>query len=129
MKSLILTLGETNSARFSLQIDSAAAERLNSKQATELLHIAREAISNSLRHAAAKKTVLMLQANDTAIRFEVRDDGNGFDTKTAREHGFGLRNMAARAQNLGASFAILSQIGEGTRIMLDIPKEKPHQSP
>lgn len=129
LKSLILTLGETNSARFNLQIDSAAAERLNSKQATELLLIAREAISNSIRHAAAKRTVLILQPHDTAIRFEVRDDGKGFNTQEAREHGLGLRNMAARAQNLEASFAIFSQVGGGTRIVLDIPKEKPHLSP
>jgi signal transduction histidine kinase len=128
LKSLVLTLGETHSDRFSLQIDPHAAESLNSKQATHLLHIAREAMSNSVRHARAERTVLSLQTHNGYLRFEVQDDGVGFDVNHVHEQGLGLRNMAARASELGAAFAVESRIGEGTRIMLDIPAKNPHQS-
>ena len=38
------------------------------------------------------------------IRFEVQDDGKGFNSDSTEPHGYGLRNMAARAQELGAGF-------------------------
>ncbi len=123
LKSLILTLGETHSLQFSLHIDSAVAETLSPKQATELLHIAREAVSNSLRHAQAKRTTLSLQFQKNQIHFEVRDDGIGFDARVVSSHGHGLRNMAARATELGAHFTTHSQPGQGTRIALDISRE------
>ncbi len=127
LKSLVLTLGEPHSSRFLLQIDSASSGSLSPKQATNLLHVAREAISNSVRHANAQRTVLSLQKHNEHIRFEVQDDGEGFNSDSTEHHGYGLRNMAARAQELGAGFAVISKIGEGTRIVLDIPLKSGHQ--
>ena len=128
LRSLVLTLGETHSLGFRVQIDSLVAESLSSNQATHLLHIAREAMSNSVRHAKAERTILALQLHDGAIRFEVQDNGVGFDVKADHPHGLGLRNMAARAQELGAFFTVESQSGQGTRIVLDIPQENPRES-
>jgi PAS domain S-box-containing protein len=128
LKSLILTMGETNLSRFSMQVDQTAAEGLTPEEATQLLHIAREAMSNSIRHSEAQRTILSLSRDDGHLKFEVQDDGVGFNPQSTSRQGHGLRNMAARAANLGAAFRVISQIGEGTRIMLDIPKKKHHQS-
>ena len=108
-------------------IDSAAALSLSSQQATQLLHIAREAVSNSVRHAQAERTVLSLQPHAGHIRFEVRDNGIGFDAGAVRAEGRGLRNMAARAGEMGAAFSVVSQASEGTRIVLDIPTKNSHE--
>lgn len=129
LKSVVLTLGESRSPQFSLQIDSTAAGFLSSQQATQLLRIAREAVSNSVRHAGAERTVLSLQSHDGKIRFEVQDNGTGFNTSAPPPEGHGLRNMAARAREMGADFSIVSKIGQGTRILLDIPIKNPHESP
>ncbi len=128
LKSLILTLGDTHSARFALNIDSSAADSLKAGQATQLLHIAREAMSNALRHSEAVRTTLSLQRYSGRLRFEISDDGVGFNTEATADHGYGLRNMAARAEDIGAAFKIISQVGEGTRIVLDIPTKNQHQS-
>lgn len=128
LKSIVLTLGEPHALRFSLQIDPLAAEELTSHQATQLLHIAREAVSNSVRHARAERTVLSLQPGDGQVRFAVRDNGVGFDPGTVGSEQRGLRNMAARARELGAAFSVVSQAGQGTRIVLDIPVKNPHES-
>ncbi|MBI4663662.1 MAG: sensor histidine kinase [Verrucomicrobia bacterium] len=128
VKSIVLMLGEAHAPRFALQIDSLAAESLTSPQATQLLHIAREAVSNSVRHAQAERTILSLQPHNGKIRFEVRDNGVGFNTDAVLAGGRGLRNMAARARELGAAFSVVSQIGQGTRIVLDIPAKTPHES-
>ncbi|MBM3841453.1 MAG: sensor histidine kinase [Verrucomicrobia bacterium] len=129
LKSIVLTLGEPHALRFGLQIDPLAAEELTSHQATQLLHIAREAVSNSVRHARAERTVLSLQPGEGQIRFEVRDNGMGFDPAAVGPDQRGLRNMATRARELGAAFSVVSQAGQGTRIVLDIPVKNPHESP
>ncbi|MBU6401924.1 MAG: PAS domain-containing sensor histidine kinase, partial [Verrucomicrobia bacterium] len=121
LKSLVLTMGETHSARFALHVDPLAADRLNPKQATHVLHIAREAMSNSLRHAAAQTTIVSLQLRDGGMRLEVKDDGIGFEVKNVSASGHGLRNIAARASELQARLEIVSHPGHGTRVIVDLP--------
>jgi signal transduction histidine kinase len=128
LKSLALTLGHANSTRVRLNIDQDALDKLSPAQATELVHIAREAISNSIRHGQAETTTLSLHRYQDWVRFAVEDDGKGFDGEQRETKGFGLRNMAKRAEGLGAKFTISAQEGLGTRIVLDIPKQKQHFS-
>jgi signal transduction histidine kinase len=128
LKSLALTLGHAESSRIRLDIDQEALEALSPVQATELIHVAREAMSNSIRHGQAETTTLGLHTHQDWLRFTVEDDGNGFDPKGAEPKGYGLRNMAKRAEDLGAKFTITAQEGLGTRIVLDIPKQKQHFS-
>src|SRR5262249_12780584 len=78
-----------------------AAERLTPEQAAQLLPIAREATSNSLRHAAAHTISVTLQLHDGVIHLMVEDDGLGFDAATVNSHCHGLRNMEKRARTLG----------------------------
>jgi signal transduction histidine kinase len=103
-------------------VDPLAADRLNPKQATHLLHISREAMSNSLRHSQAQTTIVSLQNQDGRIRLEIKDDGTGFDTNETSPSGHGLRNIAARARELRARLEITSRPGGGTRVILDIPR-------
>lgn len=126
LKSLALTLGQDQSGRIRLDIDQGAAELLTPGQATELVHIAREALSNSLRHAAAETTTLRLEKGESSLQFLIEDDGKGFDPGEAGRKGFGLRNMARRADGLRAGFLIESGPGKGTTIKLDIPRQKQH---
>lgn len=128
LKSLALALGHDQSNRIRLSIDDDALAALTPVQATELVHIAREAMSNSIRHGSAQTTTFNLEVRDERIKFGVEDDGRGFDVKSAEAKGFGLRNMAKRAENLGANFSISSEEGHGTRILLDIPRQKQHFS-
>jgi signal transduction histidine kinase len=126
LKSLALALGHEKSNKIRLDIDQGALEGLTPVQATELVHIAREAMSNSIRHGAAQTTTFALALVPEGIRFMVQDDGRGFETSSQPRHGFGLRNMAKRAEALGAKFTVSSRPGHGTRITLDIPKQKQH---
>ena len=128
LKSLAVTLGLGMSSRVRLDIDQPALDALSPAQATELVHIAREAMSNSIRHGRAETTTIRLHAQPESLQFTVEDDGKGFDPKATSAKGYGLRNMAKRAEDLGAKFTIDAQEGIGTRIVLDIPKQKQHFS-
>lgn len=128
LKSIALALGEDKSNRMRLNLDQEALDSLTPAQATELIHIAREALSNSIRHGRAQTTTFDLHATPENILFSVEDDGCGFNPEKVSGSGFGLRNMAKRAENLGANFTIHAQEGDGTRIVLDIPRQKQHLS-
>jgi signal transduction histidine kinase len=128
LKSLALALGHDKSNRMRLDLNEDALAALSPVQSTELIHIAREALSNSIRHGHAETMSFGLELLEDKIRFSIGDDGQGFDLATLESHGFGLRNMAKRAENLGAKFTIESQEGRGTRILLDIPRQKQHFS-
>ncbi len=87
-----------------------------------ILYIAREAISNVLRHAKASRVWIRLTRSYDAVVLAIRDDGLGFDPrKSGRRSGDGLRNMAERSAALGGTLQIVSHPGQGTTIELRCP--------
>ena len=91
-------------------------------QTAELLGIIREGISNVARHAKARHCSVTLGEVEGAIVLEIKDDGVGgavvSRSRSGRSHG--LRNMAARARKIGASFALMSGKGAGTTVQVRI---------
>jgi signal transduction histidine kinase len=94
----------------------------------ELLAIAREALANVARHAAADHAWLRVTAAGDTVRLEVEDDGIGFDTdaQIGRAH-HGLANLRSRAEGLGGSLVLTSQRGTGTRIIVSVPRSGPRR--
>jgi signal transduction histidine kinase len=87
----------------------------------ELLQIAREALSNTARHAHATTARVSVRRDAETLRMEVADDGTGFDTAAAAPGGhLGLANMRDRASRLGGTLEIESGSG-GTTIIVIIP--------
>jgi signal transduction histidine kinase len=126
LKSLALTSGD-GPTQLQLEVDATAANRLNSAQATQLLHIAKEAMSNSLRHAHASTLVVSLLPSGTGVRLEVFDNGDGFNPEALDGKGHGLRNMTARAREIGADLQISSAVGRGCRILVNVPRRNPNE--
>jgi signal transduction histidine kinase len=112
--------------RCRVEIDAAVADQMTAEQARHIVYIVREALSNSVRHAAARNEVISLQRHDEQARLTIEDDGNGFNTDLIDGKGEGLKNMAARANKLGASFEMRSELGRGTRLIFDIPTRRVH---
>ncbi len=88
----------------------------------ELLRVAREALTNIVRHAQAHSVRLGLLYERAAVSLLVQDDGQGFDTKSEwqGDH-FGLRAMTERAREFGATVEVDSLAGWGTRIRTRFP--------
>jgi signal transduction histidine kinase len=126
LKSLALTSGE-GPTQIHLEVEPAAANLLASSQATQLLHIAKEAISNSLRHAHASSITVSLRPVSAGVRLEVRDDGLGFDPGAVGDAGQGLRNITARAREISAEAQIVSARGQGCRILVTVPLRNPNE--
>jgi len=78
-----------------------------------LYRIAQEAISNAVRHGAAKQIRLELDASDEML-MKIMDDGAGVETTPARGNGLGLRIMQYRAQMIGATIQVNRRPEGGT---------------
>lgn len=122
LKSVLLSLGEEAAGRISLEIETRAAEALTSQEATELFHICKEALSNSLRHGNAGRVEISLRQMPEGCRVEIADDGTGFDPNRVASPSQGLQNMRSRARNLGVQLQLVTSPGSGTRVSVILPK-------
>jgi len=90
----------------------------------QLLRIVQEGLSNVRRHANASRAWLSLRVADDVLNMQIRDDGQGFDPDSMsmedRLTHYGLNSMRERAEAIEASFVMNSDIGEGTRILVQL---------
>jgi signal transduction histidine kinase len=86
--------------------------------AAAVYFICAEALSNSVKHAAASHVTVIVGTSDSWLRVEIADDGlGGADT----ELGSGLRGLADRVETLGGTLELESVSGHGTRLAAEIP--------
>jgi two-component sensor histidine kinase len=110
----------------STDVSSTDDARLSSEVSRELLIVAREAASNTVRHAQAHRLAVHVEMDPAAdtVTLTVDDDGVGFEPARHRSGGHGLDNMAARAAASKGSLDVLSRRGAGTRVRLQMPMQR-----
>jgi two-component system sensor histidine kinase DesK len=84
-------------------------------QETALSLALREAVTNVIRHSAAKQCHIRFYAQDGSALMEVQDDGSG----SAAPFGNGLTGMRERIHSLGG--ALLRETNRGTRLIISVP--------
>jgi len=95
-------------------------------QKTALFRILQEALTNVARHAEATEIRVSLEANDGRIVLEVRDNGRGIAANAGQgSRSLGLLSMRERAALLGGVTRVLGDPGQGTAVIVDIPKHEP----
>jgi signal transduction histidine kinase/ligand-binding sensor domain-containing protein len=100
--------------------------KLPPEQRRHLFLIFKEAINNIARHAECRQAWLNISVAHNRLVAEIRDDGRGFSHNSSEQPvasmgGNGLRNIQARAAELGGSLAIDSANGRGTRLKISLP--------
>jgi signal transduction histidine kinase len=98
--------------------------QLSARQATMLHRVAREALMNASKHARATTVRVVLASDGRRTELTVRDNGVGFDTSRAADHGhLGLRIMRDIAATAGGRLDIESSPGAGTTITVAVTAE------
>jgi signal transduction histidine kinase len=89
-------------------------------------HIVSEALTNVVRHAAARACTVRLW-RDGGLRLEIRDDGSGLPD--GYRAGMGLHSIRERATELGGEASAAREAAGGTAIRARLPLPAPATEP
>jgi signal transduction histidine kinase len=103
--------------RPTLQLEGPVRTLVTDDIAPHLLAVLGETLSNAARHANASRVAVTIQAGEV-LRLTVADNGIGMPAD-GRESG--LRNIRARAEQLGGSCTVGAQDGGGTIVSWTVP--------
>ncbi|HZU11522.1 MAG TPA: GAF domain-containing sensor histidine kinase [Chloroflexota bacterium] len=105
--------------------DSIPPGTLSPEAELALFRIAQEALTNTGKYARATRADVKMTIDGEMATLTVEDDGQGFDvdgrTGPTRHGGLGLYGMVERAQLLGGTLHLASQVGQGTCVTAVIP--------
>lgn len=122
LETLRLVAQEAESAsgvRIKMQVEPIGGSALTHLFVYQL---AREALTNAVKHARASLITVRLKQDDETIRLTVADDGCGFNLdRVDQATHFGLQIMRERAELAGGQIVVDSRPGEGTHVVARLP--------
>lgn len=107
-----------------LNIEGDAHQGNATEQEITAYRLVQEALSNAAKHSRAKRVMLEVRGDSSAISITVEDDGTGFDP-ASRTSGFGLSGMRERVVLVDGRLEIASRPGGGTRVEAWLPLGQP----
>lgn len=99
------------------------AVTMDTARATALFRVFQEALTNVIRHAAARQVTVRLVQHADAILLEVSDDGKGFNPECVSNHSLGLLGMHERVRPWDGKVTITAQPGSGTTVTVCLPTD------
>jgi signal transduction histidine kinase len=112
--------GQARKASIPVQISTDGAGRYPQETEAAVYFCCLEALQNIQKYANATTARVRLAQQDGVLRFEVEDDGAGFDAD-ATGYGTGLQGMADRLDAIGGTLDVRSAPGGGTTIVGSVP--------
>lgn len=107
-------------------VQAAEIGRLATSIEVACFRVVQEALTNALRHASAHTIEIEMRLDGDAVVIAVRDDGVGFDTRSAWQRAsagesLGLASMRERVALVGGRFELESTLGQGTSVRARVP--------
>lgn len=93
---------------------------LASAASIQVLRVVQEAVQNAIKYSGANRVEIKIDSTGKEVLVNIHDNGTGF-VEAEITPGNGLYNMRKRAEELGGSLEIHSEIGSGTSILLIWP--------
>jgi signal transduction histidine kinase len=127
LSDLLHQLAEATTGRegIPVAVDIDGLCKLPSDIHITLYRIAQEALNNVTKHACANRasvslSCMALPPHGSGMRIQLRidDDGRGFNTREVPADRMGLCSMRERAQAIGATLTIQSEVGRGTEVVV-----------
>jgi signal transduction histidine kinase len=113
--------------KYEIQIMKEGNEyRLLAEHEIILFRLCQEVLNNIVKYAVASKVTAVFSFSAGQFILTIIDNGTGFNVEEAMDRcgekqSTGLLNMRKRASLINADFNIMSKIGEGTRVTINIP--------
>lgn len=119
----VSSLLEPNKINVSLNIDKII-EVLDEDVKRDIFRIVRECFQNILKYSSASKVDVKFKQYKSCVRLTIKDNGIGFDFKDDKNSstgGIGLLLMREMTKTLGGKFNIMSQVGKGVKVSIELP--------
>lgn len=91
-----------------------------------VFRVVQECCSNAIKHSGCNLLSVNMKQKENFYEIIIEDNGAGFDieeTKRIKENHFGLKVMRERIELLGGKVLMKSVIGQGTKVIFEIPNE------
>lgn len=127
LKTMAEKLNETYNQNVIIEVDPAVVAQLDVSKQGVIFFIAEEAINNARKHAQAQHIWVRLKsAGKDMARFEIQDDGVGFDVNAVEatydsRGSLGMINLRERTELVNGVLQIQSAPGKGTFIQVWLP--------
>lgn len=118
-QALASLVNGVNGVKVTLEVDPDL-KQLDAARAHALLRCAQEAVTNALRHSAARSVQITLRQEGAGVLLEVSDNGIGC---TLLSPGQGLSGIAERAREFGGQASFDSPAAGGFRVQVRLPLE------
>jgi len=120
-EALNAVTGSLQSAGIACDIQvHGSADTLSDELVAGLLSIARESLTNVLRHAGAARAEVLVNIGADSVVMAITDNGVGA-TLPPGPSSFGISGMRERAASFGGEVTIHSVAGLGTRVECVLP--------
>ena len=121
IKSLITQLADAfiGRVRVPVSLEIQGACELSHEVKLVFYRVSQEALNNIAKHSGARQVDVHLECQPGQMNLIIKDDGLGFDPDAITPDHLGMAIMHERANSIGASLKIESQLGQGTTIKLD----------
>ncbi len=104
------------------------SRRLPYRVEQELWRIVQEALTNVDRHSGASQVIVRWDVDEHGgARLEVSDNGKGFDPGGVAGDHYGIVGMRERAEAIGARLQIVSRVGRGTSVVVELETAAPRR--
>ena len=118
-------------------LDERADTALPEVASDNIYRVVQEALHNVVRHAGAGKVTVSFRDGDGALAprpdgevvVEIADDGRGFDPGLVGRGHLGLVTMRERAEDLGGCLEVRTRCGDGTQVILRVPRSRLQADP
>lgn len=124
LRWLARTTSEASGLDVILELGDEEPE-LDPQTETLIFRIVQESLTNTIKHAGATRSRVVLHRHDGKLEISISDNGKGFDAGSAlgvAENGFGVRGMRDRAELFGGKLDVKSAPDEGTLVTLILPE-------
>jgi signal transduction histidine kinase len=115
-----------------VRVSATGTQRpLNYVVQDDVYRIAREALTNALRHAHASTIAIEVGYSESALKLRVWDNGQGIPAEprdAALPGHWGIQGMRERAEYIGGQLKLWSRPGAGTEVEIRIPARLAYKS-
>lgn len=101
-----------------ISLEVVEETEVDEQVALTVVRCVQEAVTNTLRHARARRLWITVHTSDHGVTVEARDDGQGV---AGIRPGNGLTGMRERVEHCGGELRLHSAQGEGFRVAARVP--------